>query len=233
MGPNIARNAIVNCTELVTYDLIKDALLRSTPLTGNLFIFKGPPDVARFNLCSAVSVCTSGIHFENVVLNCFFSFCRWSPMPLYISLWCRFLHHRDCLTSWCCENKIHELISWPVQRCCKLRLFHATQRGTHGFLQRVGHNMAYERPCLFYLHLHTQVPNVALSTNGTEVPSHGLGMLHEAVTYSGAYCFMFHFPGSCLLSWDWAPGTWWCSWLTSSLNVLWWWPATTGPPHSR
>lgn len=72
MGPNIARNAIVNCTELVTYDLIKDALLRSTPLTGNLFIFKGPPDVARFNLCSAVSVCTSGIHFENVVLNFFF-----------------------------------------------------------------------------------------------------------------------------------------------------------------
>lgn len=33
-APNIARNAIVNCTELVTYDFIKDALLRSTPLTG-------------------------------------------------------------------------------------------------------------------------------------------------------------------------------------------------------
>lgn len=33
-APNIARNAIVNCTELVTYDLIKDTLLRSTHLTG-------------------------------------------------------------------------------------------------------------------------------------------------------------------------------------------------------
>lgn len=33
-GPNITRNAIVNCTELVTYDLIKDALLRNTPMTG-------------------------------------------------------------------------------------------------------------------------------------------------------------------------------------------------------
>lgn len=32
--PNIARNAIVNCTELVTYDFIKDLLLKSTPLTG-------------------------------------------------------------------------------------------------------------------------------------------------------------------------------------------------------
>ncbi|XP_076606071.1 dicarboxylate carrier UCP2 [Chaetodon auriga] len=35
-APNIARNAIVNCTELVTYDFIKDSLLRSTPLTDNL-----------------------------------------------------------------------------------------------------------------------------------------------------------------------------------------------------
>lgn len=35
-GPNIARNAIVNCTELVTYDLIKDALLKATPMTDDL-----------------------------------------------------------------------------------------------------------------------------------------------------------------------------------------------------
>ncbi|CAI5643945.1 unnamed protein product [Oreochromis niloticus] len=35
-APNIARNAIVNCTELVTYDFIKDMLLSSTPLTDNL-----------------------------------------------------------------------------------------------------------------------------------------------------------------------------------------------------
>ncbi|KAI3373114.1 hypothetical protein L3Q82_006444 [Scortum barcoo] len=32
-APNIARNAIVNCTELVTYDLIKDTLVKSTPMT--------------------------------------------------------------------------------------------------------------------------------------------------------------------------------------------------------
>ncbi|XP_074964036.1 putative mitochondrial transporter UCP3 isoform X1 [Phalacrocorax aristotelis] len=32
--PNIARNAIVNCGELVTYDLIKDALLRAQLMTG-------------------------------------------------------------------------------------------------------------------------------------------------------------------------------------------------------
>ncbi|XP_072231230.1 dicarboxylate carrier UCP2-like [Leuresthes tenuis] len=35
-GPNTARNAIVNCTELVTYDFIKDMLLKSTTLTDNL-----------------------------------------------------------------------------------------------------------------------------------------------------------------------------------------------------
>ncbi|NXN69341.1 UCP3 protein, partial [Himantopus himantopus] len=32
--PNITRNAIVNCGELVTYDLIKDALLRAQLMTG-------------------------------------------------------------------------------------------------------------------------------------------------------------------------------------------------------
>ncbi|NXU29341.1 UCP3 protein, partial [Thalassarche chlororhynchos] len=34
--PNIARNAIVNCGELVTYDLIKDALLRAQLMTDNV-----------------------------------------------------------------------------------------------------------------------------------------------------------------------------------------------------
>ncbi|XP_069739467.1 putative mitochondrial transporter UCP3 [Phaenicophaeus curvirostris] len=34
--PNIARNAIVNCGELVTYDLIKDALLRTHLMTDNV-----------------------------------------------------------------------------------------------------------------------------------------------------------------------------------------------------
>uniref|UniRef100_A0A3Q1GHS0 Uncoupling protein 2 n=1 Tax=Acanthochromis polyacanthus TaxID=80966 RepID=A0A3Q1GHS0_9TELE len=35
-APNIARNAIVNCTELVTYDFIKDMLLKSTPVLSHL-----------------------------------------------------------------------------------------------------------------------------------------------------------------------------------------------------
>ncbi|KAM4794629.1 dicarboxylate carrier UCP2 [Rhinophrynus dorsalis] len=35
-APNITRNAIVNCTELVTYDLIKDTLLKSNLMTDNL-----------------------------------------------------------------------------------------------------------------------------------------------------------------------------------------------------
>lgn len=35
-SPNVARNAIVNCAELVTYDLIKDALLKASLMTGEL-----------------------------------------------------------------------------------------------------------------------------------------------------------------------------------------------------
>lgn len=32
--PNITRNALVNCTELVTYDLIKEAILRHKLMSG-------------------------------------------------------------------------------------------------------------------------------------------------------------------------------------------------------
>uniref|UniRef100_A0A8C3LK60 Uncoupling protein 3 n=1 Tax=Chrysolophus pictus TaxID=9089 RepID=A0A8C3LK60_CHRPC len=39
--PNIARNAIINCGELVTYDLIKDMLLRAQLMTGS-----SPPSCA-------------------------------------------------------------------------------------------------------------------------------------------------------------------------------------------
>lgn len=35
-SPNITRNAIVNCTELVTYDMIKEMLLKSNLMTDNL-----------------------------------------------------------------------------------------------------------------------------------------------------------------------------------------------------
>lgn len=35
-SPNVARNAIVNCAELVTYDLIKDTLLKANLMTGAL-----------------------------------------------------------------------------------------------------------------------------------------------------------------------------------------------------
>ncbi|XP_044143101.1 mitochondrial uncoupling protein 2 [Bufo gargarizans] len=35
-APNITRNALVNCTELVTYDLIKDALLKSNLMSDTL-----------------------------------------------------------------------------------------------------------------------------------------------------------------------------------------------------
>jgi len=35
-GPNISRNAIVNCTELVTYDFIKDTLINSAVMTDDL-----------------------------------------------------------------------------------------------------------------------------------------------------------------------------------------------------
>ncbi|PNI89365.1 UCP2 isoform 10, partial [Pan troglodytes] len=47
-SPNVARNAIVNCAELVTYDLIKDALLKATLMTGFCTtVIASPVDVVK------------------------------------------------------------------------------------------------------------------------------------------------------------------------------------------
>ncbi|CAJ1064202.1 mitochondrial uncoupling protein 2-like isoform X1 [Xyrichtys novacula] len=58
-APNIARNAIVNCTELVTYDFIKDTLLKSTPLTGKTMAFS---KVHRYDSLACCFLCGAVTH---------------------------------------------------------------------------------------------------------------------------------------------------------------------------
>lgn len=36
--PNLTRNVIINCTELVTYDLMKAALVKNKLLAGNFLL---------------------------------------------------------------------------------------------------------------------------------------------------------------------------------------------------
>ncbi|XP_056141398.1 mitochondrial uncoupling protein 2-like [Lampris incognitus] len=77
-APNIARNAIVNCTELVTYDFIKDALLKSTPMTDNLpchFVSAFGAGLCTTVIASPVDVVktrymNSSLGQYNNVLNC-------------------------------------------------------------------------------------------------------------------------------------------------------------------
>lgn len=54
-SPNVARNAIVNCAELVTYDLIKDALLKANLMTGERI--NGAESHPSCNLGADVGVC--------------------------------------------------------------------------------------------------------------------------------------------------------------------------------
>lgn len=53
-APNIARNAIVNCTELVTYDYIKEAILQSTSLTGEPQAAKRPQGTSSVTVFGGV-----------------------------------------------------------------------------------------------------------------------------------------------------------------------------------
>ncbi|KAM7374150.1 hypothetical protein PAMP_006825 [Pampus punctatissimus] len=78
-GPNIARNAIVNCTELVTYDFIKDTLLKSTPLTGLCTtVIASPVDVVKTRYMN------SALNQYSSVLNCAVSMMRKEgPLAFY------------------------------------------------------------------------------------------------------------------------------------------------------
>ena len=64
--PNITRNAIVNCSELVTYDIIKELILKNDLMTG---------ECKRFRL--------SPLHSHNLFIVPVFS--RWSSMWLWIT----------------------------------------------------------------------------------------------------------------------------------------------------
>ena len=50
--PNITRNAIVNCSELVTYDLIKELILKRRLMTGECMwsLLPGPERVVFCNV---------------------------------------------------------------------------------------------------------------------------------------------------------------------------------------
>ncbi|CAJ0950615.1 unnamed protein product [Ranitomeya imitator] len=54
-GPNITRNALVNCMELVTYDIIKDTLLKSNLMSDTL--------PCHFTSAFGASFCTTVIAF--------------------------------------------------------------------------------------------------------------------------------------------------------------------------
>ncbi len=121
-GPNITRNAIVNCTELVTYDLIKEALIKSLLMTGKMRMQKNN---SKLKLQTVKNIYS------------WFPPQRWSSLPLHLCIWSWFLHYSYCFSCWCCEDKIHELRPGPIQQCPQLCCSHVDQRGTKGFLQGV------------------------------------------------------------------------------------------------
>lgn len=70
--PNITRNAIVNCAELVTYDLIKELILKYDLMTGEAYQKQKVliPDTASISRGASKfsQIVTQWIKMQNIVL---------------------------------------------------------------------------------------------------------------------------------------------------------------------
>lgn len=116
--PNIIRNAIVNCSELVTYDVIKELLLKNHLMTGRCTL--------------PVSICSWRCGVFNQSLCGFLH--RQHAVSLHRSLLSWLVHHGRGVSGGRRENPLHELsagaVRWGSELCCN----YADQRGTHSFL---------------------------------------------------------------------------------------------------
>lgn len=107
--PNIARNSIVNCCELVTYDIIKELILTHNLMTGKCKHFKLIPR----NFRHLMSSCYCSWLFNSA----FFVFNRQHALSLHSGLRSRFLHHHHGVSGGRDKNTLHEFSAWAVQRC--------------------------------------------------------------------------------------------------------------------
>ncbi len=112
--PNITRNAIVNCSELVTYDIIKELILKYNLMTGKCF--KWSPQHFRHFVsplyCSSLWPLITKLN----ILTKYFGFYRQHAVPLHRRLRSRFLHHHCSVSGGCGKNTLHEFSARAVRR---------------------------------------------------------------------------------------------------------------------
>lgn len=113
--PNITRNAIVNCAELVTYDIIKELILKYDLMTGKVH-----------GSTQSVKLGPTG-ECENP-LSVIWPPIRQPALPLHRRLRRRLLHNGGGVSGGCGQDTIHELSIWSVQQRHQLCSHHAEAR---------------------------------------------------------------------------------------------------------
>lgn len=104
--PNITRNAIVNCAELVTYDIIKELILKYDLMTG-----KVRRNTRKTGLADDYKIPLKHVTCLPI---------RQPAVPLHCCLRRRLLHNSGGLSCGCGQNAVHEFRIWPVQQCDQL-----------------------------------------------------------------------------------------------------------------
>lgn len=117
--PNITRNAIVNCSELVTYDIIKELILKHNLMSGMCKHFTFSHWNFRHLITALFSLTgLSALTLLTSISKCVFH--RQRAVSLHSSLRCRFLHHHCSFTGGRGENTLHEFSARAVQWCVQL-----------------------------------------------------------------------------------------------------------------
>lgn len=127
--PNITRNAIVNCAELVTYDMIKELILKYDLMTGEA---KESTDISLSDASSSTTTKYDILLRMNEPLLLFPS--RQPALSLHSSFWCRLLYNSCGFSCGRSKNTLHELRGRSVQQRNQLCSHHDEKWRTHSFL---------------------------------------------------------------------------------------------------
>ncbi|XP_051933677.1 mitochondrial uncoupling protein 2-like isoform X2 [Hippocampus zosterae] len=147
--PNIARNAIVNCCETVTYDVIKERILQHQLMAGKYKLIchqktsldKRVCAITRWSefgrQCGSLRVgrkrpCVA--HSAPMAFLCTPLRRRQHAVPLHGRLRRRLLRRRGGVSGGRDQNALHELRPGPVRRRHPLCLHHAAQGGARRLL---------------------------------------------------------------------------------------------------
>lgn len=127
--PNIGRNAVVNVSEIVCYDIVKECLLNYAKMKDNIILHFTSACIAG-NLLLHIRLNKIYFFYERIIKD------KKNQNKNKIILH-RFRNHCDSIPHWRSQDSLHEFPEGAILRCHRLCYSNAPTGGFKRFLQRV------------------------------------------------------------------------------------------------